>query len=44
MSTSGNSALSGFASGAFDVFIVESDPARELQARVIDLLVAIATA
>jgi hypothetical protein len=38
------SALSGFAGGAFDVFIDESDPARELHARVIDLLVAITTA
>jgi AcrR family transcriptional regulator len=37
------SALSGFASGAFDVFIVESDPARELETRVIERLIAIIT-
>jgi hypothetical protein len=38
------SALSGLASGAFDHLIAESEPSRELAARVTDRLVAIVTA
>jgi Tetracyclin repressor-like, C-terminal domain len=37
------SAIKGFASGTFDVFIAESDPTRDLQDRVIDRLIAITT-
>lgn len=38
------SALAGFASGAFEPFIIESDPIRDLDTRIIDRLVVIATA
>lgn len=38
------SALSGFANGAFDLLIAESDPERDLYRRVVDRLVAITTA
>jgi hypothetical protein len=38
------SALAGLASGAFDHLIAESDPSRELPARVTERLIAIATA
>jgi AcrR family transcriptional regulator len=38
------SALSGLASGVFDAFIAESDPSRELHSRVLDRLIAVATA
>jgi AcrR family transcriptional regulator len=38
------SALAGLASGAFDAFIVEADPAADLQTRIIDRLVTVTTA
>jgi AcrR family transcriptional regulator len=38
------SALAGFASGAFDAFIVEPDSTGELQTRVIDRLIVMTTA
>jgi hypothetical protein len=37
------SALAGFASGAFDLFIAESDPERDLQNRILERLIAITT-